>query len=125
MNNKFLTEKSRQVYEANVKKGFYEDKKNIGEMLALIHSEVSEVLEAHRNDDFTEKGIIQDLFCETEENFIHIFKTKIQDTFEDEVADIVIRCLDLCGYLQIDISKHVEAKIRYNSTRPFKHGKRY
>ena len=29
------------IYERNVQKGFYEKEKNIGEMLCLIHSEVS------------------------------------------------------------------------------------
>ena len=39
---------SQTIYDNNVKKGFYDREKNIGEMLALIHSEVSEALECDR-----------------------------------------------------------------------------
>jgi NTP pyrophosphatase (non-canonical NTP hydrolase) len=49
----------------------------------------------------------------------------IKDTVEDELADVIIRTLDLCGYLGIDIEKHVELKMRYNESREYKHGKNY
>ena len=32
------------------------------------------------------------------------FKFKIKDTFEDEIADVAIRALDLAGYLKLDFS---------------------
>lgn len=50
-------------------------------------------------------------------------KEGVKDTLEDEMADSIIRALDMCGYLNIDIQAHVEAKMRYNSTRGYKHGK--
>lgn len=43
-----INELSKQIHENAKNKGFYEDEKNIGEMLCLIHSEVSEALEADR-----------------------------------------------------------------------------
>jgi NTP pyrophosphatase (non-canonical NTP hydrolase) len=45
--------------------------------------------------------------------------------FSDEMADALIRILDMCGGLDIDIEKHVELKLRYNSLRPKLHGKLY
>ena len=33
--------------------------------------------------------------------------------------------IDFCDYLQVDLLKHMEWKIRYNSTRSYKHGKAY
>lgn len=45
--------------------------------------------------------------------------------FEFELADVMIRCLDLSAYLGIDIEGHIKAKMRYNSLREYKHGKRY
>ena len=61
----------------------------------------------------------------TNEPFKQSFENNSQDTFEDEIADSFIRLFDLCGGLGIDIEKHIELKLKYNSTREFKHGKQY
>jgi NTP pyrophosphatase (non-canonical NTP hydrolase) len=53
------------------------------------------------------------------------FEILIKNTVEDEIADVLIRTLDLCGWLGIDIEKHVEWKMRYNESRKYKHGKKY
>ena len=39
---------AKKVHENARNKGFFDNEKNIGEMLCLIHSEVSEALEAER-----------------------------------------------------------------------------
>lgn len=39
-----------------------------------------------------------------------------------ELADAVIRILDYCGHVGIDIEKAIEIKHEYNKTRPYKHG---
>ena len=46
-----LNEISKQVYEANKLKGFDVKNENIGQTLCLIHSEISEALEAIRKDN--------------------------------------------------------------------------
>lgn len=117
-----------EIHKNNVNKGFYEDKKNIGEMLCLIHSEVSEALEADRVGNYAEmdETLWNDMNNDKEEDYFpHAFKEYCKDTFEDELADIVIRVLDLAHYKGIDLEKHIQAKMRFNSTRVFKHGKKY
>ena len=42
---------------------------------------------------------------------------------EEELADIIIRALDLSRRLGVDIQRAIEAKHKYNLTRPYKHGK--
>lgn len=44
---------------------------------------------------------------------------------EEEYADIVIRALDQCRRLGIDIQRAIEAKHAYNRTREYKHGKKF
>ena len=53
------------------------------------------------------------------------FDIYIKNSFEDELADVIIRTLDICGYLNIDIERSVLAKIKYNKTRDKLHTKRY
>ena len=65
-------------------------------ILALIHSELSEALEAFRKRD--------------DANLI------------EELADVQIRLLDLAGGLTADFEKHVLRKMAKNRTRGHKHG---
>lgn len=126
---------AKRIHETNVKNGFYEDvPKNIGEMLALIHSEVSEALESDRKGRYAnlqrfmemERTINEDHISESKDDIWKgLFEKYIKDSFEDELADAIIRLLDLAQYKGIDIEKHIELKLHYNSLRPYKHGKKY
>jgi len=105
--------------------------KNIGELLMLVTSELGEALEAHRKGrraDFNRYNANCEFGSDItpkEERQIISFKDHIKDTFEDELSDAVIRIADMCGYLGIDLEKHIELKMKYNATREYKHGKRY
>lgn len=114
------------IYERNVEKGFYENSKNIGEMLCLIHSEVSEALEADRKEKYS-AGVIMNVVngWVGDSDFVESYKKQVKGTFEEEMADIFIRVLDLCAFKGIDIEQHVKAKMRYNLTREKYHGKKY
>ena len=119
-----INELSKRIHEVNVKNGFYEDEKNIGEMLCLIHSEVSEALECDRKDKYASHSY-RSQFRDNDEDFKANFELAIKDTFEDELADIMIRVMDLAAFKGVDLESHIEAKLRYNSLRPYKHGKKY
>lgn len=116
------------IYERNVEKGFYEKEKNIGEMLCLIHSEVSEALEADRNRSYAmltepQRNVL--MGWTGNDDFIKDYKDKVKGSFEEEMADIFIRLLDMCAFKGIDIEFHVKAKMRYNLSREKYHGKKY
>lgn len=116
---------SKEIHENAKNKGFYEGEKNIGEMLCLIHSEVSEALEADRKGRYTKSNIFAVNGWTSDGDFTHSFKENVKDTFEDELADIVIRVMDLAAFKGVNLEEHISAKIRYNSTREHKHGKKY
>jgi len=120
-----INELSKQIHKNNKAKGFYDSEKNIGEMLALVHSEVSEALECDRNDK--ECGYSIDVVngWTSDDDFKDSFKENVKDTFEDELADIMIRVMDLAAFKGVNLEKHIKAKMRYNSLRPHKHGKKY
>lgn len=80
-------------------KGFWGRRRNTGEMLMLVVSELAEALEADRKND--------------------------AENFREEIADTFIRLFDLCGGLGIDVEAEIEKKRVKNQARPYKHGKRY
>lgn len=114
-----LNELAKRIHQDNVERGFYDEKRELGTLLMLIVSEVSEALEADR------KGRHVNISELTETEKTVGFKEKIKDTFEDEIADTFIRLFDLVGYLNIDIESHINAKLDFNKTRGYKHGKKY
>lgn len=119
---------SKEIHAANKKKGFYADNKNIGEMLCLIHSEVSEALESDRKEQYASMTdtLWDDMNKDLDDDYFkHAFIEYCKDTFEDELADIVIRVLDLAAFKGVDLERHIKAKMKYNSLRPYKHGKKY
>ncbi len=111
-----LNELAENIHKDNVDRGFYDEPRETGTILMLIVSELSEALEAYRKDKFVDKNDLEGEFDKDK------FKEKVKDTFEDEIADALIRILDMCGHMDIDIAKHVYQKLLYNRTRGYKHG---
>lgn len=124
-NMKTINELCVEVHQNAKSKGFYDEPKNTGEMLALIHSEVSEALEADRKDSYCTANLNVLGGWVHDDDFQVEYKAKAKGTFEEEMADIVIRVFDMCGYKGIDLQAHVEMKMRFNALREHKHGKKY
>jgi NTP pyrophosphatase (non-canonical NTP hydrolase) len=114
---------AERIHNGNKNRGFWDTERNVGEMLMLVVTELSEALEAHRSGKFFNKA--NKINYLESEDMVQAFKDNVKDTFEDEIADAMIRLLDMCGGLGIDIDFHVSSKVLYNSTRPYKHGKKY
>ena len=86
----------KEAFETATSKGWHDEPREMGTILALIHAEVSEALEADR------KGWTEN--------------------FAEELADVCIRVFDLCGSKGIDLEKAIAEKMEYNKTRSYKHG---
>lgn len=116
-----LNESAKTIHNNNREKGFWDKERNVGELLMLVTSELGEALDAHQKGRFAN-------WEQYEEYSLYspgLFKTHIKDSFEDEIADAIIRLLDLSAGLNIDIEKHINAKVKYNKSRERLHGKLY
>ena len=128
---KGLNESASTIHENNKSKGFWSKGKsgqNVGELLMLVVSELGEAMEAHRKNKFSEpfdRFIWQEDLNEEKSIDRLNFQNYFKDTFEDEIADSVIRLLDLSAGLGIDLERHINLKVAYNLSRPQLHGKLY
>lgn len=116
-----ILEISKQINDNAHAKGFWDKGVDVPEKLMLIVSEVSEAMEADRKDSFMEYSI-QTINNAGDAAFDQDFRHHVKDTFEDELADTVIRIFDLAFEMKIDLSEHIKAKVRYNASRPKMHG---
>lgn len=107
------------AYENAKSKGFWERGPEITERLALIHSEVSEALECYR--EIPAQPYTVEFMAELG-RVVRLPNGK-PIGFASEIADVVIRCFDLCGGLEIDLGQIVTEKMAFNATRGHKHGK--
>lgn len=105
----YLDEMADYLHQVATEKGFWPEEVDdifITKQLMMVVSEAVEVMEAIRKD----KG---------------------KKEIADEMADIIIRTLDLYaglvdnGYTDISIDKALEDKVSFNKNRPERHGVRF
>lgn len=100
-----LNKLSKDIHQSNVDAGWWTDlstglkkDRNVGELLCLVHSEISEAMEGHR------KNLQDD-------------KLPHRKAFEVELADALIRIFDIAGAHSLDLEGAMQEKIEYNKKR--------
>jgi len=92
-----ITDLANEIHDTAKAHGWWEGKRSFGDLIALMHSELSEALEAYRDG-------------------------KTDAAVGIEFADVIIRVLDACVGLGYPIEKIMIEKMEYNKTRPYRHG---
>lgn len=124
------------VHRTAVKKGWWEPQviglddetgaevmapRSFGELIALVHSEASEALEEHRNGHEATEVYHASMHTGVSP------ETGVQYGWKPEgipieLADIIIRVLDIAGHYGIDIERAMMLKAKYNESREHRHG---
>lgn len=143
MTGKSLAIMAGEVFENNTNKGWFDEDRSMGDDAALLHSEVSEMLEAWRDwgtaslNEYVE-------FLHKEEGTNGATRIQRSSTLAilgsaadtvlgynqigkpqgmaSEMADILIRLLDSAYRYGVDLEAEYERKMAYNRTRPPRHG---
>lgn len=117
------------VTTVNRDNGWFEADRTFGDEVALLHSEVSEMLE-----EFRERGV--DRYYEVPADESASGSKIVVPILEgghypsgwkpigvpSEAADILIRLLDTCHRYGIDLENEVLSKLAFNQTRGHRHG---
>lgn len=113
-----LNELRDRAYKTACEHGFHDEELSNEHCLCLVLSELMEAVEADRKGRFAKvpvdkKGTIFDerTFHYQNKYFAENFETYIKDCVEDELADAVIRLLDLAGLRNISIDDFLEEAI--------------
>lgn len=107
----FINDLVKTIHDKNVESGWWNDPENgkslkendmfpyvIGTKLLLINTEISEATEGYR------KNLMDD-------------KLPDREMVEVELADALIRLMDVAGALDLDLGGAIEEKRKFNSTR--------
>ena len=100
-----IKELMEECHQTAREKGWWENERNDGEMLALMHSELSEALEFLRKDPDTPSDHIPQFTGVAE-----------------EMADVLIRIFDFCHVRGHDLPGALLAKMEFNEGRAHRHG---
>ena len=96
-----IEELCRHAGETAIAKGWWDNSnsRTFGDLIALIHSEVSEALEEYRK-----------------------YGDPNHEAVAEEFADILIRIGDLCHHYDIDLGTATHKKLMKNKIRSYRHG---
>lgn len=117
--------------------GFWDGRQDIHNKLSLINNEVSEAIEEYRdghkpNETYysgkrkfmnqSPYGLTQFAIAPTQGHIVGGISCMKPEGIPSELADIVIRVCDICGFYEIDLEAIIKEKMEYNETRPSMHG---
>lgn len=108
-----LNKYSKYIYKIAKKKGFH-TKDIFGNFIANLHGECSELWEVYREDQLSD-------LCDKSKKMKKL-GIKPLTCLEEELADIIIRTLDIAYVFDVDIEKAIKSKMKYNENRGYRHG---
>lgn len=108
----YISDLQEAIHKIAVDSGWYDSPRSVGDLIALCHSELSEALEAYRHN----KDVSTIHYKETPSG------VDKPEGFVIELADCVIRILDICAFYGLNLSGAIAEKMAYNRTREYRHG---
>ena len=127
-----IREMQKRAFQTGKEKGFFKEGEpvNIDQKLLLTVGELVEAQNELRNG-MPPEAVYFHNFEQHGETLVFDHAPAFENVpakpegFGVELADAVIRIADLCEALGLDLEALIQLKMRYNATRPYKHGKQF
>jgi NTP pyrophosphatase (non-canonical NTP hydrolase) len=103
-----INELCKVANDASVKAGWQDEPRSVGDLIALMHTELSEAFEEYRHGHEP---------CEVYYSGHDNPMTLKPEGMPSELADTVIRIAQFCGQYGIDLEEAITRKMAYNETR--------
>lgn len=122
-----LNEWAAEIHQNAVDHGWWDEPRSFGDIVSLCHSELSEALEAYRDE-------MPQVCCESYRQLCrynckcsglkcpYFSQSRKPEGIATEMIDCMIRILDWCGREGVDVDAILQAKHEYNKTRAYRHG---
>lgn len=121
-----LSKFQKEVHDNAVSHGWHEEKRTFGDIIALCHCELSEAMEEYRNEKPNVYFVKHDGWQGDPHSYdctdLSLRKNEKLEGQVTELADCVIRILDYCASINVDLAEVMQLKHDYNKTRSYKHG---
>lgn len=105
-----------ECYRVAGEHGWWEEERTFGEVIALMHSELSEALEEYRDG----RSKMEIHYVESQTDYGAV--TMKPEGIAVELADVLIRIFDFCGRYNVPLGRALVEKMAYNESRPYRHG---
>ena len=86
----------------------WDDDRTVGDDFALMHAEISEALEEHRDGRMPDE--------------VYLSLDGKPEGIPIELADVIIRIAHFAARHGIDLDEAMETKLAFNEGRPYRHG---
>jgi len=97
----------------NQAKGWWDKPRTVGDLVALMHTELSEAFQWYRI-----LGNVDEIFWKADDET----GGQKPEGFSIDLADLLIRVADMCAKYNIDLETAIRTKVAFNKLRPYRHG---
>ena len=99
------------------KRGQVKTSTTFEEFTSAIQEELEELKNASVVCSREQLGALQSMQNNSSAKFSAMFEHSAKDTVGDEIADIIVTCLSMARFFDIDIDTHILMKMEYNDNR--------